>query len=63
MEKVDNIKRTVFLTPNGWRTPKQIWQGQDSTGETFTDMTKQGLQNHIKRIEKLRLSNPELFKD
>lgn len=29
-----------FLTPKGWRTPREMWIGYDLTGDVYTDTTK-----------------------
>ena len=50
-----------FLTPKGWRTPKEMWIGYDSKGEIYTDTTKKGVISHIERVERLRVSLPHLF--
>ena len=49
-----------FLTPKGWRTPKEMWIGYDSKGEIYTDTTKKGGISHIERVERLRGSHPDL---
>ena len=38
-----------FLTPKGWRTPKEMWIGYDSKGEIYTDTTKKAL-FHISNV-------------
>ena len=50
-----------FLTPKGWRTPKEMWIGYDSMGDVYTDTTKKGVISHIERVERLRVSHPHLF--
>ena len=50
-----------FLTPKGWRTPKEMWIGYDSKGENYTDKTKKGVNSHVERVERLRVSRPHLF--
>ena len=50
-----------FLTPKGWRTPKEMRIGYDSMGEIYTDTTKKGVISHIERVERLRVSHPHLF--
>ena len=52
-----------FLTPKGWRTPKEMWIGYDSMGDVYTDTTKKGVIAHIERVERLRISHPHLFNE
>ena len=52
-----------FLTPKGWRTPREMWIGYDLMGDVYTDITKKGVISQIERIERLRISHPHLFND
>lgn len=60
--KVINNRNTVFLTTKGLRTPTHIFQAVANDGETYTGMTKKDVNSHVNRINKLLVSNPELFK-
>lgn len=61
MVKILNTKKVQFLTTKGIRVPKYIWQSKDSKEETYIGITKKDLTNHLQRVERLRIKNPELF--
>lgn len=60
--KIENSKNTTFLTCQGLRVPKFIWKMKANDNFDYTCMTKKGVISHVDRINKLLLTNPELFK-
>lgn len=61
MQKIFNLERKKFLTSKGFKTPNYIWEDFDSKGEKHIGITKSDLKGKLERIEKLRISNPQLF--
>lgn len=59
--KTENSSRTTFLTCQGLRVPKFVWKMKGNDGFDYTCMTKKGIVSHINRINKLLITNPELF--
>lgn len=59
-----NIKRKAvirFLTGNGYRTPKEIWVGEDHFGNELTEITRKSLKSAIEMNNRVFTSHPELL--
>lgn len=60
----NNIKRKVvvrFLTNNGYRTPKEIWVGEDNFGNELAEDTKRSLISAIEMNNRVFSKHPELL--
>jgi len=60
IKKVENINpKSKFLTPQGWRTPKFVWEDLEYG---HRDLTKKGVKTHRERLIRLGIT-PNMTED
>lgn len=61
-KKIKNVNpKTRFLTPKGWRTPKEVWTNTES-GFNFRGMTRKSVIEHEKMMGSLGIT-PNMTND
>lgn len=55
-KRIENKNPKVrFLTPNGWRSPKEVWTNTES-GFNFKGLTKKSVIEHEKMMNRLGIT-------
>jgi len=53
--------KVTFLTPEGYRTPQEIWIGEDNFNNELSEITKKSLISKIEMNNRVFTKHPELL--
>jgi hypothetical protein len=53
--------KVTFLTPQGYRTPQEIWIGEDNFNNELSEITKKSLLSKIEMNNRVFTNHPELL--